>query len=376
MKRTDSPALAALLTAIAYAVFILHLLHARGGDISIFVVAGGGGVDPQKVPPGLTVIPGIGGYDGVAFYRLALDPFTRVQTAYGVSLDNPAYRHQRIGYPLVVWALSLGRARIVPRVMVGVNFAALVIMGALGAMLARQYGHHALLGLLFPLFPGFAISLSRDLSEIVASTCALAAIVAMGSRRFRWAAFFLSYAVLTRETTLIVAMALAVSYAYQRRFPAVTFVAPFLTFTVWQSILAFIWGAPGVKAGSPDLTMPFVEYARFFAASSSRRLHVQRVYFAECVFLAAVLIAVVLVWMRSRATLEWRVAWVGTLALAATLPHASWGEDFAFLRIVADWFVMSGVLILSARTAVTPGVILLMTLGVWYYVADWIVARG
>ncbi len=96
----------AVIIAICYIAFFVLLLRTRGGDVSLFVIAGGQNVDASKVPAGLTVIPNIGGYDGIWFYRLAIDPFTRVQAAHGIRLDNPAYRQQRIGYPFIVWLLS------------------------------------------------------------------------------------------------------------------------------------------------------------------------------------------------------------------------------------------------------------------------------
>src|SRR5690349_10412414 len=111
---------AAAIIAVCYGVFTVNLWRARDRDISRFVVAGAG-VDAREVPPGLTVRSDIGGYDGVAFYRLAVNPFTRAKKAYGITLDNPPYRQQRIGYPLLVWIASLGNARAVPLMLVMIN---------------------------------------------------------------------------------------------------------------------------------------------------------------------------------------------------------------------------------------------------------------
>src|SRR6266550_1913427 len=105
-----SPLLPAIVIAICYITFFVLLLRTRNGDVSLFVIAGGQNVDASKVPAGLTVIPNIGGYDGLTFYRLALNPFTADQAAHGIRLDNPPYRQQRIIYPLIVWLLSLGHA--------------------------------------------------------------------------------------------------------------------------------------------------------------------------------------------------------------------------------------------------------------------------
>ena len=62
------------------------------------------------VPKNLTVTRGNVGHDGQFYYRFALNPFTSKITEYGVTLDAPAYRQQRILYPAVTWALALGNA--------------------------------------------------------------------------------------------------------------------------------------------------------------------------------------------------------------------------------------------------------------------------
>jgi len=108
----NSPVMPSIIIAICYVTFFVLLLRARGGDVSLFVIAGGVNVDASKVPAGLTVIPNIGGYDGIWFYRLAINPFTSVQAAHGIRIDNPPYRQQRVMYPLIVcccpWDTSPG----------------------------------------------------------------------------------------------------------------------------------------------------------------------------------------------------------------------------------------------------------------------------
>lgn len=140
----DSPWVAAALIALCYTGLFLPLLARRGRDISRFVIAGGANVDASKLPSGLTVIPNIGGYDGLTFYRLALDPFTSAGTAYGITLDNPAYRQGRIAYPMIVWMLSLGHVRWVPALLVIVNLIAAAAMAGFGGAFGKRFGQHAL----------------------------------------------------------------------------------------------------------------------------------------------------------------------------------------------------------------------------------------
>jgi hypothetical protein len=373
-----SPLLPAIVIAICYITFFVLLLRTRGGDVSLFVIAGGQNVDASKVPAGLTVIPNIGGYDGLTFYRLALNPFSGEQAAHGIRLDNPPYRQQRIGYPFIVWLLSLGLSRWVPALLVAVNIIAAAAMAAFAGAFAKRFGLHALWGVLVPLYPGFVLTFSRDLAEIVAAAFAMGAIWAIASRRNTAAAVLLTCAVLTRETTLLLAFALGGAWLIERllrrerRIGAITFALPTAVYVVWQIFLAIRWGVSPLRAGAPDRALPFVEFARFLAAASFRRDHLERLYFLESLFLVAVVITIVLVWRRSRAPLEWRLAWLGYLAIFSVLPHTIWIEDYGFLRIFADLFLVSAALIIPS-SAPARWFTLIVTANLWYYLAKHVV---
>jgi len=376
-----SPLVPAIVIAICYITFFVLLLKTRNGDVSLFVIAGGENVDAAKVPAGLTVIPNIGGYDGLTFYRLALNPFSGEQKAHGIRLDNPPYRQQRIGYPFIVWILSLGHSGWIPALLVAVNIVAAAVMAAFAGSFAKRFGLHPLWGVIVPLYPGFVLTFSRDLAEIVAAAFALGAIWAITSRRNLTAALLLTAAVLTRETTLLLAFAMVGAWIVERifrrerRIAAITFAIPIAVYAFWQLFLGLRWGVTPLHAGAPDRAMPFVEFARFLAASSARRDHQQRLYFTESLFLASVVITVVLIWRRTRATIEWRFAWLGYLAIFAILPHTIWLEDYGFLRIFADLFLVSAALIIPSN-ATARWFTLLTAASLWYYLAKDIVRLG
>lgn len=197
--------------ALLYGVFVVALWNARGRDISRFVVAGDAGVDRSQLPEGLTVLPNSAGYDGLAFYRLALNPFTGQKVEFGISLDSPAYRHQRIGYPLIVWLFSGGKPLLVPWMLVLVNYAALIALACTGALLSRHLGRHTLGGILIPLYPGFVHSTSRDRAEPMACAFALLALLFLARTNATLATVFLCCAILTRESFLVLAVALALA---------------------------------------------------------------------------------------------------------------------------------------------------------------------
>ncbi len=337
-------------------MYLLILLQHFHGDVSLFVVAGGAGVEARAVPKGLTVTPNIGGYDGAGFYRLALTPFTRARTEYGITLDDPPYRQQRIGYPLIVWALSLGHAGWVPALLVLVNFAGVIAIAAACAALARSVAG----GVAIALYPGFLLTMSHDTSEIVA--CAFV-VAALCSKRPWLTALLLSCAVLTRETTLIVVVALLL-----RR--TIAYVLPLIVYALWQLTLFSWWHVLPLTSAAPKWTTPFVEYARFFAVASAMRFHVQRLWFFECVFLAIVVACVLVAWRRSPSPLEWRIAWIGYFAVAAMLPHNVWGEDVGFLRILGEFFVMSAAIVVPTRVR---WALLVPTATLWLYLANHVV---
>ncbi len=103
LSKREAVLVAALTALIAYTVVFMALMRQRRQDISWFVVAGGSGVNARQIPPGLSIIPSVEGYDGLSFYRLALDPFTRRATDFGITLDTPPYRQQRLLYPVIVY---------------------------------------------------------------------------------------------------------------------------------------------------------------------------------------------------------------------------------------------------------------------------------
>jgi len=381
LRRIDTPLAPAVLIAIAYAVFFLLLLHARHDDVSLFVVAGGVNVDARKVPHDLTVIPNIGGYDGITFYRFALDPFTAARTEFGITLDTPPYRNQRIAYPFIVWLLSLGHARWVPALLVIVNIAAAATMAAFGGAFSRRLGYHAFWGVILPLYPGFLLTLSRDLAEIVASMFAMGAIWAISARRNITAAILITCAALTREPTLLLAFALAGAWLIERllrrerRIAPVVFLTPIVIDVLWQIFLTARWGTSPLRSGAPAMALPFVEFARFFAASVPRRIQQQRLYFLECLLLVSTVLTVVMMWRRTRTPLEWRFAWLGYLALASILPHTIWLEDYGFLRIFSDLFVVSAVIIIASTNG-ARWFALITAGGVWLYLARILIKVG
>jgi hypothetical protein len=230
------------LIALAYVVLTLWRY---GGDPFKFVLVG------TSLDPGLP--NGTAGYDGQFAYQIARDPL-------GASryLDVPAYRYQRILYPLVARVLALGQSALVPWSIIIVNWLALVAGTWFTEEILAGRGASRWYALSYGLFGGLMMAVRLDLTEPLAFALAQAAVLGYERKHVRVAAVLLALAALTKETTLLVAAGFLLSFALSRRWRdliewAVIIGAPF---AAWQVILRIWLGAWGIGSGGAMAT-PF-----------------------------------------------------------------------------------------------------------------------
>ncbi|HEX8995497.1 MAG TPA: hypothetical protein VF812_05665 [Ktedonobacterales bacterium] len=386
--RLNSPLGVALLTLVAYGVFTLVRLHSFGDDVSRFVMAGDAFI-PARVAArvGLSVKLHSGGYDGQFYYLLALNPFSPHAALPGARFDLPAYRAQRILYPALVWALSLGgRPALVPTLLVLVNLAAIVAVGALGAQLARRAGVAPLWGVVVAFYPGLLLSLARDLSEPLALACALGGLLCALDRRWGWTALLLSLAVLARETTALFALALLVAGLLARltplptvRVPAIRLVAredwrgatlaglaPLLVAVGWQVTLLLRWGKFGaLAAGSNNLGVPLLGLVEGFVAWSVLWPPLlQLMQYADVAYLLGLAeVTRRMLWRQRRADVL-ALAWGLYVALTLALSVYVWDYYWNFLRGAIELGIVSLLLLLRASPRLRR-VALTATLALW-----------
>jgi hypothetical protein len=355
MYRLNSPLFCAAATAVVISIFIFGRLHQAGYDFSSFVTAGDVYCNPAQVPPGLKVLPNSAGFDGQFYYRLALNPFTSKATDYGITIDDPALRHQRVLYPLLTWILSGGNARAVPVVMILLNLLGLITLAWIGGHYAVTLKQHALWGMFVPLYPGFLLTLSRDLVEILEITLLLSSLLLLRRARPLAATLLLSLAVLTKETSLLVALAALGVYLFRRwktkdlgGLKWYYFTVPCAIFAVLQVVLFRNWGTFPIHASNEsNLGIPLVGVAGF-ALNTLRTL--QRPAIIELVFLIIFSLGV-LYHLRSSFTspLE-KLAPIAFAALAVSLGRVVWTEDWTFLRAVSQFCVLGTIVLMGARS--------------------------
>ena len=186
---------------------------------------------------------GTTGYDGQFAYFIA---------RYGAEavpyIDGPTFRYQRIFYPVLARALSLGQADLVPWALIGINIIALSAGAGMIAYLLGQMRASPYLALLYAVWVGNLFALRLNLTELLCFALALGAIIAYQRERYRWVILLLMLSTLTKELGLIFAGGLALHALIIRRKWAWGFLmggVPFITLMMWWEILR-LWleGSP------------------------------------------------------------------------------------------------------------------------------------
>jgi hypothetical protein len=306
-------------TTLAFGLLLLDV-RASGHGILRPIRAGSRGPGAAVVAHDFPtqVAPDEVGLDGQQFYAIARDPFHPQSVS--KNLDRPRYRYQRPLYPMLAWALHPSGGgpgliyAFVAVSLVGVFLGAL----ALGALSDVVRGP-PWLGLLYALLPGSVWALTSSVADGLAVSLCLVTVVATlrDHRRLAWAAAIA--AVLTRETTILVPVALFLARRRREDLPLV--VLPGLALAALFLAVRLVVPAGGLP--SEALVAPFTG---LLDAARTRWLHGK-----ELIGMASTVSAFVLggfVLARRRGPLELR--WVIGLQLAflSVCSGAVLGDDF------------------------------------------------
>jgi hypothetical protein len=208
----------------------------------------------------------IAGYDGQFYYQIARDPLHAAQF-----LDKPAYRYQHIFYPLLVGVLSLGQARLIPDVLLLVNFASIVLGTELVARLLVKKELSPWYSLAFGLYFGLAASLFFDLTEPLTYFLVCLGLFLLFNKRLTAAAIIWGLAVLSRETAILFPLGYIAMYLYQRRWQdASRFVLLSIVPAIaWYLLVGLYFHTNGLSGAPPFELLPFQGLFHF---SNDRRL--------------------------------------------------------------------------------------------------------
>jgi len=364
-KSVRDPRAFALVAMLIYLLSVLPILALHHFDVSVFIVAGDNYVDASKLVSPIVVRSHSGGYDGQFYYRIALAPFDFATPAFGVHLDSPAWRTQRIVYPLMAWAAAFGRADLVPQSLFLVNLLGIGAIALFAVRLTAQLKLPPLTPLAIILWPGFILSLTHDTTEIIACALLLAALDMYVRGRIAGYAVLAALATLTRETSIVVffgvfcfeainAFRLA---AWRQSWPRLVLVGSALVpFPIWREMQFILWAqSPLTDAARNNVSWPFAGVLRMIADAISGAGFggghpALRAFALAAVTLLAIFSGMAVLRLRAAfgvaATAPLAAGWL-PLVLLMTLLTTAWAP-MAFLRAFSECFVI-GCLIVALR---------------------------
>lgn len=369
-RRTVSPAGIAALALVLYVAALFPQLSHHNFDFSALIIGGREFVDNTRTPTPILVNAHFG-YDGQFYYRLALDPLTIKQDAYGVHIDHVPWRAQRILYPVITHFVSLGRAAWVPLALLLVNLAGLATIGVFASRLANRLDLGWTFVAAIMLWPGLIITLGRDTTEIVASAFLLAAIDSYFAGRHWLFALCGAATVLTRETSLAFLFGVFAFEFFRamRRNEAVTnallcglAMVPYL---LWRVALMFLSSQSILEAQRSNVDRPFFGYIKAFhavhlSAPNASFVIAGLVFLLTC--LALVLTSIIETPRRNAIMVGWLFLAAPMLCLAAGGPLV---EPIAYFRAFTECFII-GALILAQSPLWRPIAILPCISVLWY----------
>jgi hypothetical protein len=206
---------------------------------------------------------GTTGYDGQFVYQIALDPLGAVSF-----IDIPAYRYQRILYPLTTRLVSLGQPGFIPWVLIGLNILALVVGTYVMGLILAQKRLSRWYAVTVGVFAGQLVSLRLAVNEPFSFTFALLAIYAFETKRSRLAAAYLALSVLSKETALAFVGGYLIYFFLKKHWRALieTGLISLGPFVLLQVILWFAFGQIGLRSGGHGATaFSFIPFASLLA---------------------------------------------------------------------------------------------------------------
>ena len=319
MKSPYLPAIVALVILIAFG---LTVLATHDWDPMAFVLD-----RPEDVPAEQTWAIG---YDGQQAYAIAIDPLGAVY-----ELDRPAYRYQRILYPMLARAIALGVPDLIPWSMLFINLIAAACTVYLLSRLLADRGANQWWSLLPLMTFNYLIGVRMDLNEPLAYALALGGLLAFGRKRVVIAAALFALAGLTREVALAFPLALVAWLLLRRRWReagiigAVSLV-PYLT---WAAVLRLTLGvSPFATPLAKPLWIPFAGMAHLGGIEAQVMVGLWAVVPAGLAAIAA--IAALLGREASRQSPD-ALLLLANCAVIAVLPIPTWVDPLAVLRLAS-----------------------------------------
>ncbi|HET8846309.1 MAG TPA: hypothetical protein VFN35_32910, partial [Ktedonobacteraceae bacterium] len=200
---------------------------------------------------------GTWGYDGQYYYQMARNLLGAYQY-----MDNAPFREQHIFYALVVGALSLGQAALIPYMLLFVNVCSVILSVELLARLLSKHGLSPWFSLALGLYFGQAAGILFDTAEPFTYFLVMSGIwFAMEKKPVALSAILFGLAALTREIAILFPIAyICVAFVRRQWSTLIQYVVlGILPLVALLISLRLIFGQTGVTFTRPFEHIPFAD---------------------------------------------------------------------------------------------------------------------
>lgn len=304
-------------------------------------------LSPLLNPAETLIYQGELGYDGQQFLTIALDPGLQNDDSIA-ALDHPSYRYRRILYPLLGYLLGLGNPVLIPWALVLINILAIAIGAGLTAVYF-QYQKQKTIGALAVLaIPGVWMVLFLSTADLLASAFSLGAVVCQQifpphqSKKWWLVPILLALALLTRETSLIIWLAIALTLMQNRQWRSmVALLLSLIPITLWLGYIR--WRQLPGGSGTGNFGSPLVGIGEKFQSLIQAGLTGNNIY-EGYLWLLLLLTLALLIWLtlphrQSNRTLAYGGWLYGGLLLVASFYILNYYLNYS--RVFLDLFLLT-----------------------------------
>ncbi|MBE9176288.1 hypothetical protein IQ225_14980 [Synechocystis salina LEGE 06155] len=304
-------------------------------------------LSPLLNPAEILIYQGELGYDGQQFLTIALDPGLQNDGSMA-ALDHPSYRYRRILYPLLGYLLGWGNPALIPWALVLINILAIAVCTGLTAIYLQHGKYMGTQALAVLAIPGVWMVLFLSTADLLASVFSLGAVVCQAifpphqNKKWWLVPFLLAWGLLTRETTLIIWLAIALALVQKRQWRSMgVLLLSLLPLTLWLGYIR--WRQLPGGSGTGNFGWPLVGIGEKVQNLIQTGLTANNIYEAFLWFLLLFTLAL-LVWLtrpqhRDNVTLTYGGWLYGGLLLVASFYILNYYLNYS--RVFLDVFLLT-----------------------------------
>ncbi|WP_267383843.1 AZOBR_p60025 family cell surface glycopolymer formation protein [Cyanobacterium sp. uoEpiScrs1] len=238
-------------------IIYLYLVKFQGNITGFFRIGSILELSPFLDSEATKIYQGEIGYDGQQFLSLALDPLLQNSKTIA-TLDHPIYRYRRILYPLISYLFSFGNRTLVPYIMIVINYLSIIGIVYITSLYFRLNQEQKWQPLLTLCIPGIWMVISLGTADLLSSFLLIASFYCYRYNKPIWTACTISLACLTRETLLLIWLAILLTSIFQNKKEQIkpllwAWLPPFL----WTIYIGFL-NLPGKVRVKANFGYPFI----------------------------------------------------------------------------------------------------------------------